>query len=142
MTIHALVTGVLHKEVVQRISQNGHRYVTCTVRTEQEGQSIWINVICFDDIAQETLMKLNIGDALSLQGKATPKVYIKDDEPRPSLHLTASQVLALQPKYEPRQASKPKSAAKAKPAAKTTTSTHTQEEAQYSNDGFDDPLDF
>lgn len=135
MGIHALITGVLHKDPVARISQTGNQYVTCTLRVEQDGQTVWANVICFDDAAQAELLRLAAGDALSIQGKATPKVYMKDDEARPSLQVTASAVLALQqPKYETRprpSRSRPKAA---KPPAAN---------ARYEDDnGFDDPLDF
>ncbi len=136
MSIHALVTGILHKDAVSRISQNGGSYVTCSVRAEQDGQTLWANVICFDEVAQGELLRLNAGDALSVQGKATPKVYMKDNEARPSLQLTASHVLPLQPRHEP----KPAFRAPAKARPKTVKAAGAEERT--SDDGFDDPLDF
>ena len=146
MSIHVLVTGILHKDAVERISQNGNPYVTCSVRAEQDGQTLWANVICFDEVAQAELLRIKAGDAVSVQGKATPKVYMKDDEPRPSLQVTASHVLPLrprnEPKYEPRAESrsfpKPAKAKTAKAPARNTRS----EEDMSAAEGFDDPLEF
>jgi len=148
MSIHVLVTGILHKDAVERISQNGNPYVTCSVRTDQDGQTLWANVICFDEAAQAELLRLQAGDALSVQGKATPKVYMKDDEPRPSLQVTASHVLPLQPRNEPRfdpkslvkpsaSLGKPKAAPKSPPRP-----NRRQEDTTAEAEGFDDPLDF
>ena len=140
MSIYVLLTGVLHKEAVSRVSQNGNSYVTCTVRVEQEGQTVWANVICFDELAQGELTKLNAGDAVSLQGKATPKVYMKDDEARPSLQVTASAVIALQPKRQTKpQPSKPRPVVT---AAKPNPTGSRREEESVADDGFDDPLPF
>jgi len=143
MSIHVLVTGILHKEAVSRVSQNGNHYVTCSLRVEQDGQTLWANVICFDEAAQAELLRLNGGDALSIQGKATPKVYMKDEEARPSLQVTASAVLALQPKYEPKpRPAAPPPKAKAKPGAKPPAKRTERGEEKQADDGFDDPLEF
>jgi single-stranded DNA-binding protein len=151
MGIQVVVTGVLHKDAVSRISQNGNPYVTCSVRAEQDGQTVWANVICFNEAAQEELLRLKSGDAISVHGKAAPKVYMKDDEARPSLQVTASAVHSLQPaasepsfapRYEakPRPAARPATPKKAPkpPAAKAAP----RAEDHLADDGFDDPLDF
>jgi single-stranded DNA-binding protein len=147
MSIHVLVTGILHKDAVSRVSQNGNNYATCTVRVEHDGQTVWANVICFDEVAQAELLRLSAGDAVSIHGKGMPKVYMKDDEARPSLQVTATGVLALQPKYDP----PPKSVAqqapsrakpKPKPAPKTSASRVQRSEEKHTEEGFDDPLDF
>lgn len=144
MSIHVLVTGTLHRDAVSRISQNGNNYVTCSVRTEQDGQTLWANVICFDEAAQEELLRLRGGDALSVQGKAAAKVYMKDDEARPSLQVTASFVLPLRPRFEPKSRSAPPPAKpRGKAAAKSTgIANHREEDGRQADDGFDDPLDF
>ncbi len=147
MSIHVLVTGILHKDAVSRISQNGNSYVTCSVRAEQDGQTLWANVICFDEAAQAELLRLHAGDALSVQGKATPKVYMKDDEPRPSLQVTASRVLPLQPRHEPKFESQAESRSFPKPArpkaaSKVSARNVRREEDASAAEGFDDPLEF
>jgi len=143
MSIHVLVTGILHKDAVSRVSQNGSHYATCSVRVEQDGQTVWANVICFDEAAQAELLRLSGGDALSIQGKASPKVYMKDDEARPSLQVTASSVLPLKPKYEPksRPAAQP-AQTRPKPAPKPPASRAPRAEDKQADDGFDDPLEF
>lgn len=143
MSIYVLVTGILHKDAVSRISQNGNNYVTCSVRAEQDGQTQWANVICFDETAQEELLRLRSGDALSVQGKATAKVYMKDDEPRPSLQVTASLVLPLKPRAEPKPRSVPAPATpRSKAAAKSPSVEAWRAESPADDNGFDDPLDF
>ncbi len=137
MTIHVLVTGVLHKDVVSRTSQNGKEYATCTVRVEQDGQTVWVNVICFDESGLKELMRLKAGDALSLQGKATPKVYMKDDEARPSLQMTATAVIALKP-----AAKQNYSKATPKAHVKSYATDANRVEENSIDDGFDDPLPF
>jgi len=143
MSVHVLVTGILHKDAVERISQNGKPYVTCNVRVEQNGQTLWANVICFDEHAQAELLRIKAGDVLSVQGKAEAKVYMKDDEPKPSLQVTALHVLPLRPKSEPktdpRSFSKP---ARTKAASKTSTRKVRSEEETSAAEGFDDPLEF
>ena len=143
MSIHVLVTGILHKDAVERVTQNGNPYVTCSVRAEQDGQTLWANVICFDEVAQAELLRIKAGDAVSVQGKATPKVYMKDDEPRPSLQVTANHVLPLQPrheaKYESRTSPRP---AKAKATPKAPARQDRREEDTSAAEGFDDPLEF
>lgn len=148
MSIHVLVAGIMHKDPVERITQNGNPYVTCNVRVEQGGETVWANVICFDEAAQAELLRVKAGDALSVQGKAAPKVYMKDDEPKPSLQVTASHVLPLQPahppKYEakePRPYPKP-TRAKTSPKSPARNAARTEEDSEAAAEGFDDPLDF
>ena len=143
MSIHVLVTGILHKDAIPRISQNGNNYVTCSVRIEQDGQTLWANVICFDELAQAELLRLKGGDALSIKGKAMAKVYMKDDEARPSLQVTATAVLPLQPKYEPKPRSIPRRTKVRTKMEKTLTGMiDNGSEDKLANDDFDDPLDF
>lgn len=145
MGIQVVVTGVLHKDPVARTSQNGNPYATCNVRVEQDGQTHWANVICFNEEALEELLRLRNGDLLSVHGKAIPKVYMKDDEARPTLHVTASAVHSLQPPRDPafmarqeaqppRAPARPRRAARPKPAAPVGE--------RLADEGFDDPLDF
>lgn len=140
MAIYVLLSGILHRDVVSRISQNGNRYATCNVRVEQDGQTLWVNVICFDEAAQDELMRLKSGDALSIQGKATPGVYVKDDEARPTLQVTALAVTPLQPKPKaPRNPVQPRRQASMKLADKNPSA---QWNRPADADPFDDPLEF
>ena len=149
MGIQVVVTGILHKDPVVRISQNGSAYATCNVRVEQDGQTLWANVICFNEQAQEELLQLKSGDALGVRGKAAPKVYMKDDEAHASLQVTAAAIYSLEPQAEPGYAARrryeapPSRPAKAKPK-KTATSQVVAPcaEERLVDGGFDDPLDF
>jgi single-stranded DNA-binding protein len=152
MGIQVVVTGVLHKDAVSRISQNGNPYVTCNVRVEQDGQTLWVNVISFNEEVQAELLQMRGGEAVSIQGKAAPKVYFKDDEARPSLHVTAYAVQSLEPAETDREAAPPKQPAYAaspplapatpKPRRAPRKSPAPRTDERYADDGFDDPLDF
>jgi hypothetical protein len=97
MSIDALVTGTLHKPAQTRTASNGNPFCTCTVRapTRDPQVQVFVSVIAFDAAAVEALAALGPGDAVSLAGELTPKVYVPKDggEPRPSLDLLAHAVL-------------------------------------------------
>lgn len=154
MGIQVVVTGVLHKDPVSRMSQNGNPYATCNVRVEQDGQTLWANVICFNEQAQEELLQLKGGDALGVRGKAAPKVYMKGDEAYASLQITASAIYSLEPQPDefspapkrheayppPFSSARSAKAAPRKTAARPKTPAPAVE--RVADDGFDDPLDF
>lgn len=57
-TIDGLVGGRLYGEAQIRTGQNGKRFVTCKVRaTTNDGDTIFVNVIAFDDDVQTTLSR-------------------------------------------------------------------------------------
>jgi hypothetical protein len=93
--IDALITGRVHRAAQSRTSSSGKRFVTATVRTVlRDGTALFVNVIAFDDKAVSALLALAVGDAVSLAGELTPKVYSPPQgEPRVSLALLAHAVL-------------------------------------------------
>jgi single-stranded DNA-binding protein len=101
MSMHILLTGTLHKDPTQRTSQNGKAFVTCSLRIEQEGGTIWASVICFDQAAREELLRCHAGDTVAIQGKLKVTVYERNGEHRPSLDVVANGVLPAKPKPSP-----------------------------------------
>ncbi len=96
MSIDCLIQGRLHKAPQSRTAKNGSAFVTCTVRVPtRDGASLFASVICFSGTACQALVALSDGDAVSLSGEATLKLYQPKDgsEPRPSLDLLAHAVL-------------------------------------------------
>jgi single-stranded DNA-binding protein len=93
--IDGLVGGRLYGTAQVRAGQHGTHFVTCRVRaTAGDGESIFVNVIAFDDIVRETLEALDDGDSVSLTGSLTPKTWIdKQGNVKPALDMVAHGVL-------------------------------------------------
>jgi len=60
-------------------------------------------VLAFSDTAQSELLRLDDGDAVSVQGGLRAEAYSKDGEPRVSLMVLANAVLPLRRAKKPRQ---------------------------------------
>lgn len=74
--IDGLVSGRLYGEAQIGTGQNGKRFVTCKVRaTAGDGETLFVNVIAFNDEVQTALLALSDADSVSLSGALTPKVW-------------------------------------------------------------------
>ena len=93
--IDALVSGRLYGHAEERAGQNGSSFVTCKVRaTANDGDTIFCNVIAFDDQVRHVLLALDDGDSVALSGALTPKVWTdRQGNARPALDLIAHAVL-------------------------------------------------
>jgi len=89
--IDALIGGTLHAAAEQKTGQSGKPFVTCKVRTPlANGESLFVNVICFDAAAGAALLALHAGEPVHLAGMLTPKVWTPPQgEPRPVLDMVA-----------------------------------------------------
>jgi single-stranded DNA-binding protein len=95
MSIDALISGRVHRAPQSRTGQGGKRFATATVRAStRDGNSVFVNVIAFDESAVTALLALQDGDSVALAGELAPKVYTpQGGEPRPSLDLCVHAVL-------------------------------------------------
>jgi single-stranded DNA-binding protein len=73
---------------------------------ENEEGFQWWNAIAFSESAQTELMRLDGGDALSVQGVMKAGTYEKDGVTKLSLSIVADHVLALRPFASARQPGK------------------------------------
>jgi single-stranded DNA-binding protein len=74
--IDGLVGGRLYGEAQIRTGQNGKRFVTCKVRaTTNDGDTVFVNVIAFDDDVQTALLAMGDADSVALSGTLTRKVW-------------------------------------------------------------------
>jgi len=103
MSLFILAQGTLYKDPQSRTSASGKPFCTAQLRTEQDGQSVWCSVICFDATACEELLRLKAGDACSISGRAKLTTFERNGEHRASLDVVANSVIALKPKPRPRQ---------------------------------------
>ena len=111
--IDALIGGTLHAAPEQRTSASGKTFVTAKVRTPTAGgESLFVNVICFDRDTCAALLALGAGEPVHMAGQLTPKVWTPaNGEPRPVLDMVASACLTAYAVQKRRDASKPAKAA-------------------------------
>jgi single-stranded DNA-binding protein len=93
--IDGLVGGRLYGEAQVRTGQNGTRFVTCKVRAvTNDGDTIFVNVIAFDDAVQAALLALSDADSVALSGTVTPKVWTdKNGLVKPAIDMVAHKLL-------------------------------------------------
>ncbi len=93
--IDALIAGRLHGAAQQKTSKAGKPFTTAKVRVAiDDGNSLFVGVVAFNEPAQAALMALGDGDAVSLAGTLKPTAWIdREGGARAGLDLTAAQVL-------------------------------------------------
>ena len=95
MTVVALITGAIFKPPEQRISKAGKPFVLTTVRVVDGNISGYWQILAFAETAQADLMRLELGDRLSAQGKLVEPYTGKDGQQKISRTLLTDHVLAL-----------------------------------------------
>jgi hypothetical protein len=119
MTAFALITGVIFRAPVQKTSKAGKLFTSCTVKVgadDSASADFW-NALIFSESAQLEMLRLEIGDAVSIRGKMKLEIFEKDGQARISRSIFADAALGLRP--APRE-KKPKKAAADAPPAKET----------------------
>jgi len=93
--IDGLVAGRLMGDASRRVDKAGRSYMVARVLARNKADEEFIvNVIAFDQAPCAALQALRDGDALTLSGALTPKVWTdKQGVVRPSLDLVAVQVM-------------------------------------------------
>lgn len=93
--INALVSGKVIVAPAERIAKSGKAFYTATIAAPNGGDdSTTVSVICFSDTAGQKLMALGKGDAVSLVGKITPKIYVdRNNQTKASLDMVADDCL-------------------------------------------------
>lgn len=104
--IDGLIGGKLYGTAEERTGKSGKAFVTAKVRAAAgDGESLFVNVIAFDDDARAALLALEDGDSVSLSGVLTPKVWTdKNGDTRPALDMVAHVVLTAYHVKRKRQA--------------------------------------
>ena len=94
--IEGLVAGKVYGRPEQRVGNNsGKPFLAAKVRAATAGgEMLFVNVLAFDAGVQAALLALSDGDAVSLAGTLTPKVWMdREGQSRPALDMIASGVL-------------------------------------------------
>ena len=97
--IDGLVSGRMNGLAEMREGKNATRFAVAKVRAEGgDGQAVVVNVIAFAPMACDALLALQDGDAVSLAGSLSPKVWSdKQGNAKPALDMVANRVLSVDP---------------------------------------------
>lgn len=87
--IDALLQGHIYGQPAQRTAKTGSTFVTAKMRVSAgDGESTFVNVICFDADTCTALVALGDGDAVAMAGPLTPKVWTdKQGIAKPALDI-------------------------------------------------------
>jgi single-stranded DNA-binding protein len=107
--INALVTGKVIVAPAERTAKSGKTFYTITVAASTGGEeSCSVSAIVFSEATGKKLMALGKGDAVSLVGKVTPKIYTgKDGTTKASLDMVVDDCLTAYQVTQKRKAATP-----------------------------------
>lgn len=91
--IDGLIAGKVYGQPVQRTAKTGKPFAVAKVRVSAgDGEGVFVSVIAFDAAPCAALLALGEGDAVSMAGTLTPKVWT---DKASSLSLTKKANLSL-----------------------------------------------
>jgi single-stranded DNA-binding protein len=123
MTVAILISGSIFKEPQQRTSQSGKSYVVTTLKAAAADNStsdFW-SVLAFGDTAGAELLRLAVGERVTIQGGLKLEIFEKDGQARISRTIFADHAMALRQPPKERKAK----AAKAPSSQDQSTTTAT-----------------
>ena len=94
-----LIAGRLMGDPERRQGKGETTFVVARVKAQtNEGESLMVNVIAFDDAPCTTLLALRDGDSVAATGHLNPKVWTdKQGNTKPALDLVAHRVMSATP---------------------------------------------
>ncbi len=107
--IDGLIAGRMHGAAQQKTSKAGKPFATAKVRVAiDDGNSLFVSVVAFNEPVQNALLALGDGDAVSLAGTLKSTAWIdRDGNARPGLDLMAAQVMTTYAVTRKRRAQQP-----------------------------------
>jgi single-stranded DNA-binding protein len=106
MSVAILLSGAIFKEPQQRTSSSGRKYVVTTIKAAAaDNSSDFWSVLAFGDTAGAELMRLAVGERVTIQGGLKLEIFEKDGQARISRTIFADHVMALR---QPPKERKPK----------------------------------
>jgi hypothetical protein len=73
--IESLVSGRVHQAAKQKTDRTGKPFATVRLKVPNGESSLLIGVICFEPGAVQTLLALDVGDAVAVAGSLTVRVW-------------------------------------------------------------------
>ena len=119
MSVAILISGSIFREPQERTSSSGRKYVTTTLKAaaaDNATSDFW-SVLAFGTTAGDELMRLAVGERVTIQGALKLEIFEKDGQARISRTIFADHVLAL--RAPPKERKPKKAAADATPAKET-----------------------
>ena len=97
--IDGMIAGRLIGDPERRQGKGDTSFVVARVKAQSnEGESLMVNVIAFDNAPCAALLALRDGDSLSATGHLNPKVWTdKQGNTKPALDLVAHRVMGAEP---------------------------------------------
>jgi single-stranded DNA-binding protein len=103
--IEGLVSGRIFGKPERRTGRKDSRYVAARIIVTTQDHKVTAHVIAFEATAQQALLALDDGDAVSVAGTLTPKLHEdKNGTIKPALDVIAHQVLSVYQLQHKRQA--------------------------------------
>jgi hypothetical protein len=114
MSARAIVSGVLFKAPIEKVSKAGNPFATFPIRENHNGATRWWQAITFNENEIESLKAMTPGEPIAACGEITAEIYAPaGSESRINWRITADSVLSARkpPKAKPESKSrKPKEA--------------------------------
>jgi single-stranded DNA-binding protein len=144
MSVAILINGSIFREPQQRTSQSGKRYVVTTIKAAAADNStsdFW-SVLAFGDTAGAELLRLAIGERVTIQGGLKLETYEKNGETKISRTIFADHVLALRAPPKERRAKAAKAPASQDHAEQSSESSRSAAASSTAAAPFDDDIPF
>jgi single-stranded DNA-binding protein len=95
--IDGLIAGRVFGDPEQRRGKGESAFVVAKVRaTTNDGETLFVNVIAFDDAPRAALTELRDGDSVAVAGSLIPKIWTdKQGNTKPALDMVAQRVLTV-----------------------------------------------
>ena len=61
MAATVLITSALRRDPVMRTTKTDKAFVTALLRSESQGETLWVNAVAFDEAARAELRRLKTG---------------------------------------------------------------------------------
>jgi hypothetical protein len=111
MSARGLVSGVVYRPPVQKMSKSGRPYAFLTIRSGAGDAARWWRCFVFSEAAIADVMQLSDGESIAVTGEFDAEIYAPAGaEARISWKITADAVLSakrLKPKEAKPKADKP-----------------------------------
>jgi len=99
--ISAIITGNVGRQPELKTTRSGKPMATFSVastykgKDQPEGQTTWVEVVCFDEQADVVVQGLHKGDRVVVTGRLALETYTKNDgTPGSSVRVVADEVAA------------------------------------------------
>jgi hypothetical protein len=114
MSARAIVSGVLFKAPIEKVSKTGNPFATLSIRENVNGATRWWQAITFSENAIEAMKDMSVGEPIAVAGEISAEIYPPaGSESRINWRITVDAVLSARkpPKAKPESKSrKPKEA--------------------------------